>query len=109
MAIPIWAVGYAAAAAAFVFLFVLLVTSWRGRLQGMLLAVASLVNALWAGTLAYLAVWPDTATLGGDLLEVLRDAVWFAFRKITRRRVPPVRRLRRRNRRKPNRRPKSST
>jgi len=79
MAIPIWAVGYAAAAAAFVFLFVLLVTSWRGRLQGMLLAVASLVNALWAGTLAYLAMRPDAATLPGEFLEVLRNAAWFAF------------------------------
>lgn len=79
MAIPIWAVGYAAAAAAFAFLFVLLVTSWRGRLQGMLLAVASLVNALWAGTLAYLAMRPDAATFPGEFLEVLRAAAWFAF------------------------------
>ena len=79
MAIPIWAVGYAAAAAAFIFLFVLLVTSWRGRLQGMLLAVACLVSALWAGTLAYLAMWPDGAPLAGEFLEVLRNAVWFAF------------------------------
>ena len=79
MAIPILAVGYAAAAVAFVFLFALLVTSWRGRLQGMLLAVASLVNALWAATLAYAATQPHAATLPAEILEILRDAVWFAF------------------------------
>ena len=41
MAIPIGTISYAAAAAAFLFLSLLLVTSWRGRLQGMLLAAAS--------------------------------------------------------------------
>ena len=79
MAIPILAVGYAAAAVAFVFLFALLVTSWRGRLQGMLLAVASLVNALWAAALAYLATQPNAAMLSAEVLETLRSAVWFAF------------------------------
>ena len=46
MAISIGTLSYAAAAAAFLFLFLLLVTSWRGRLQGMLLATASLCNAI---------------------------------------------------------------
>ena len=79
MAIPIWAVGYAAAAVAFFFLFALLVTSWRGRLQGMLLAAASLLNALWAGSVAYLAMQQNVAMLPADILEILRSAVWFAF------------------------------
>ena len=48
MAIPIGTLSYAAAAAAFLFLSLLLMTSWRGRLQGMLLALASLITALWA-------------------------------------------------------------
>jgi hypothetical protein len=34
MAIPIGAASYAAAATAFLVLFVLLLTSWRGRLPG---------------------------------------------------------------------------
>ncbi len=61
MAISIGTLSYAAAAAAFLFLFLLLVTSWRGRLQGMLLATASLCNAIWAGSEAYLAARPDTS------------------------------------------------
>ena len=36
MAIPIGSMSYAAAAAAFLFLSLLLITSWRGRLPGML-------------------------------------------------------------------------
>ena len=89
MAIPIGTVSYAAAAAAFLFLFVLLVTSWRGRLQGMLLAFACLVTALWAAAGAYLESGSGTSMPGlsmpgysmqvVEVLEVLRSAVWFGF------------------------------
>ena len=79
MAISIGTISYAAAAAAFLFLFLLLMTSWRGRLQGMLLAVASLSTATWAGAEAYLAAYPDSSVLPSDVLEVVRSAVWFAF------------------------------
>ena len=97
MAISIGTLSYAAAAAAFLFLFLLLVTSWRGRLQGMLLATASLCNAIWAGAEAYLAARPDTSLLPSDVLEVVRSAVWFAFLIVllgySRQKVEPLRRL----------------
>jgi len=96
MAISIGTLSYAAAAAAFLFLFLLLVTSWRGRLQGMLLATASLCNAIWAGSEAYLAARPDTSLLPSDVLEVVRNAVWFAFLMVllgySRQKVEPLRR-----------------
>jgi putative PEP-CTERM system histidine kinase len=79
MANPIGTVSYAAAAAAFLFLSLLLMTSWRGRLQGMLLAVACLGTAAWAGALAYLAARPNAAMLAAEVLEILRNALWFAF------------------------------
>lgn len=96
MALSIGTVSYAAAAMAFLFLFVLLVTTWRGRLQGMLLAVACLGTAMWAGVAAYLAARPDTAMLAAEVLEVLRSAVWFAFLVVllgySRKEVGPLRR-----------------
>ena len=96
MATSIGTLSYAAAAAAFLFLFLLLVTSWRGRLRGMLLATASLCNAIWAGAEAYLAARPDTSLLPSDVLEVVRSAVWFAFLIVllgySRQKVEPLRR-----------------
>ena len=79
VAISIGTISYAAAAAAFMFLFVLLVTSWRGRLQGMLLAAASLGTIAWAVVLAYLSARPNTIGLSAAVVEVIRNAVWFAF------------------------------
>lgn len=79
MAIPIGTASYATAAVAFLFLFLLLVTSWRGRLQGMLLALACLSTALWAAAAAYLAARPGAAVLTTETLEILRNALWFAF------------------------------
>jgi putative PEP-CTERM system histidine kinase len=79
MANPIGTISYAAAAAAFLLFFLLLTTSWRGRLQGILLAVASLGTAAWAIALAYLAARPDASVLPGEVLEVLRNLLWFAF------------------------------
>lgn len=52
--------GYFAASALYLVLSILLVTSWRGRLQGALLVCATLVSALWAAGNGY--------SLGVDLL-----------------------------------------
>jgi putative PEP-CTERM system histidine kinase len=97
MAISIGTVSYAAAAMAFLFLSVLLVTTWRGRLQGMLLAVACLGTAMWAGVAAYLAARPNAAMLAAEVLEILRSAVWFAFLMVllgySRKAVGPLRRV----------------
>lgn len=95
MAIPIGTVSYVTAVVAFLFLSVLLVTSWRGRLQGMLLAAAGLGTAVWAAMLAYIATRPDAAVLPAELLEGLRNALWFAFLLVllgySRKAVGPVR------------------
>ena len=79
MAIPVGTVSYAAAAAAFLFLTVLLVASWRGRVPGLLLAAGSLVTVLWAGVVAYSWGQPRGARLAVDLLEITRDTCWLAF------------------------------
>src|SRR5688500_15725685 len=79
MVLSIGSASYAAAAAAFLFLLVLLVTSWRGRLPGIMLAAASLGTIAWASALAYLSSYPQSIPLFAALLEVLRNALWFAF------------------------------
>jgi putative PEP-CTERM system histidine kinase len=72
-------IGYAVAATLFLLLGVLLLTSWRGRMQGALLVTALFISALWAGVLAAQAAWhtTDMATIWG--LEVLRNLGWLAF------------------------------
>ena len=54
---------------AFLFFSVLLVTTWRGRLQGILLAVACLGTAMWAGVAAYLAARPNAVMLAAEMHE----------------------------------------
>ncbi len=73
------AVSYGLAGVLFGFLTVLLLTAWRGRLQGALLACASAISMIWSIAQAShgLYTWPPFWTL--QLLEVLRNAGWFAF------------------------------
>ena len=52
--------GYFAASALYLILSILLLTSWRGRLQGALLVISALLSVLWAATNGY--------SLGVDLL-----------------------------------------
>lgn len=70
---------YAMAALAFLALFVLLLTSWRGRMHGMALTVACLLTALWAGTIAFQAALGNSLSLLTDILEILRNAGWSIF------------------------------
>ena len=79
MTADIGTMSYATAAVAFLLLSLLLLTSWRGRLQGALLAAACLISALWAAVLAYQAHHGHAPSLFGDVLEVLRNATWFGF------------------------------
>ncbi len=79
MAIPIGTVSYALAAAAYLAFFAILLKSWRGRVQGMLLAFASAATATWASVLAYVAANPQTPELAVGIFEILRNAAWFAF------------------------------
>lgn len=70
---------YATAAVAFVFLSILILTSWRGRLHGMVLTVACLLTALWALTVAYQVARGRPLSLLAVILEILRNAGWAVF------------------------------
>ena len=73
-------VSYATAAIAYLFLAILLLTSWRGHLHGMALTIACLLSALWAATLAYQAAAQEQQiSLFTDFLEILRNAGWTTF------------------------------
>ncbi len=77
--------GYALAAVLFVGLTSLLLTSWRGRLSGGLLLVATMITTIWA-TLA--ALQAGFRAVPVDLLwalEVTRNLAWltFLFRLLT--------------------------
>ena len=52
ISINIPAVSYAIGAVAFLVLTLLLLTAWRGRLQGGLLVAASAMTALWCAAVA---------------------------------------------------------
>ncbi|CAN5297433.1 PEP-CTERM system histidine kinase PrsK [soil metagenome] len=70
---------YLCAGGLFLALSALLLTSWRGRLQGGLLLAACGTSALWSFLLAYqwtAGVFPDTSIF---IAEIVRDGVWLAF------------------------------
>ncbi|HFD91986.1 MAG TPA: PEP-CTERM system histidine kinase PrsK [Gammaproteobacteria bacterium] len=70
---------YGSAALAFLVLSLLLLTSWRGRAQGAILAFAAFVTCIWAGVLALFS----TARLGDAglprLVELLKYVAWYVF------------------------------
>ncbi len=77
--IQIGTLSYGFASVAFAALSILLLLSWRGRLQGALLVMASVVTALWALAVAYqISIGRPTLVLV-DVLEVLRSICWLAF------------------------------
>lgn len=68
--------GYGAAALAFFFLTVLLVTSWRGKRVGARLIVASAITAAWALLLAAESRLGHMPLALIYLAEIARDAAW---------------------------------
>lgn len=70
---------YATAGVAFVLLSALLLTSWRGRVYGVLLTVACLLTALWAFAVAYHVAWARPLSLLMDVLGIMRDGGWAVF------------------------------
>jgi putative PEP-CTERM system histidine kinase len=71
---------YSAGALGFLVLLLLLITSWRGRLQGALLVVAVFTNLLWALAAAYYADGEfRTGVFWYAVLEIARNTAWFAF------------------------------
>lgn len=79
MVTNIAAASYTLAAVAYLVLGVLLLTSWRGRLHGMVLPIACLLSVLWAAALAYHASHDFALSLVTDILEIARNAGWSAF------------------------------
>jgi putative PEP-CTERM system histidine kinase len=77
--INIPAVSYAIGAAAFLLLTLLLLTAWRGRLQGGLLVSASALTAVWCAVVAFYAIYRVPPFSALQLLEVLRNAAWCLF------------------------------
>ncbi len=73
------AVSYGAAALAFALLTALLLTAWKGRLQGGLLVAATGISALWAGLSAVHALRGVPPASAVALLEILRDGAWYCF------------------------------
>ena len=72
-------VSYLVAGAFFLVLMLLLITSWRGRLQGAVLVAATLMNTVWAFTLAYEAAYRNAPLQLIFLVEILRSAIWIIF------------------------------
>src|SRR3978361_2238118 len=79
MVVNVIAVSYGIAAAAFLLLTLLMLTSWRGRLHGMALTAASGITAFWAGLGARRASHGIQLSLATDVLELARDAAWTLF------------------------------
>ncbi len=71
--------GYAADAVAMAVLALLLVTSWRGRLQGGLLLLAVLASVVWAVLLALQAQWQVVPVQATWAAEAARMVAWCLF------------------------------
>jgi putative PEP-CTERM system histidine kinase len=71
--------GYGASSLSFGILTLVLITGWRGRLQGGLLVAATSATALWAGLLATQSWWHSTPIQALWLAESLRDLLWLLF------------------------------
>jgi len=80
MSLLLGVIGYGVAAVGWLILFLLMLTSWRGRLQGGLLVAAILITLLWALRAAMYA-HSEAVMLDWlyQLLEILRNVAWLAF------------------------------
>jgi putative PEP-CTERM system histidine kinase len=77
MTASVGTISYGVSALAYLFLSLLLLTSWRGRVSGAMLVGACLLSALWAAAVAFPA--GAMGALAGEILEVLRNGAWLAF------------------------------
>jgi len=71
--------GYALAATVYLIFTLLLLTGWRGRLQGGLLVLASGITVLWATTLAAWSGWETPGAALVQTVETLHLLVWLVF------------------------------
>lgn len=71
--------GYGLASVAFFLLTILLITSFKGRLRGGLLAAASTITTAWAAVFALAGRSLTLTTLHVHFLEFAIDAAWIIF------------------------------
>lgn len=73
-------IGYSFAAALFLLLSILLLTTWRGRIEGTYLLVASVVSGCWALSAVALSMKYSALTMSiYQILEIGKNLSWFAF------------------------------
>lgn len=73
-------IGYSFAAALFLLLSILLLTTWRGRIEGTYLLVASVVSGCWALSAVALGLKYSVLTTSiYQILEVAKNIAWFGF------------------------------
>ncbi len=75
----IGSISYSAGALLFLLLTLVLVTGWRGRLQGALLVAATAVTTLWAALLAWRGIGGAVPGPAVQITENLRYLAWYAF------------------------------
>jgi len=77
--VEIGVVSYSLASLAFIVFSLLLLTSWKGRLQGGLLVMAVLATVVWAvsSTSHFIFIKPSSSVLFA--IEVMRNVLWVAF------------------------------
>ncbi len=87
-------VGYALVAVGFLMFGLMSALSWRGKVLGVRLIVASLMSALWSGTIAVGAYQGSVAFTWIHLTEILRNIAWLWFLSgISRELLPPLLKL----------------
>ena len=73
---------YGSAVVGYVLLTLLLLTAWRGRVEGALMTLAALTSALWSGLVAiyiYIGDRADWLDMALSVSELLRSLAWLAF------------------------------
>jgi len=72
-------ISYTCAALAYLIFFILLLTGWKGRLQGVLLVAAAGITTLWGTVLALWTGWSVPPASWVQVLETLHFGGWIIF------------------------------
>lgn len=79
MLINVASISYGVAAIAFLILTLMLLTTWRGRLHWVPLAVAASLTAVWAATLALHTYFDVGLSWFAHFIEIARSGSWIVF------------------------------
>ncbi len=79
LTLPISALSYAAASIGYFVLFILLITSWRGKFYGILLAIACITSSLWAANISAQSYWGYPSIFSIEILEIIKNLCWSLF------------------------------